>query len=391
MSVKAFPIPKIDFIRQKARYGSTTYKFNDYLIKFVTMNKKVGNILKYGLSILLAVVLLYFAFRKVDWNDFWAALKACRWEFVLLSTFFGLCGFYLRALRWKEVLLPIDPTTRTLTCFNGVNIGYAVNMVLPRVGEVLRCTYITAHSKKVKDPETGEEHHLATFDKALGTAVLERSVDVVMLGVLLVVFLIFTWDKYGGFFVEKIFGAAAGRFTWVNLAIVVLLFFAALLSGWTVIRFANRWKPLGKIKDFCRGLWQGFVSCLRMRRAWWFFLLTILLWGCYWMMSVTILWAVQGIDTSTVSAGLASAVSAVQSLTLTDAMFLMLAGALSSIVPVPGGFGAFHFIVAAAVSYVYGLPFEFGIIFATLSHESQELNQLVWGGISFVIEQFRKD
>ena len=42
------------------------------------MNKKVGNILKYGLSILLAVVLLYFAFRKVDWNDFWAALKACR-------------------------------------------------------------------------------------------------------------------------------------------------------------------------------------------------------------------------------------------------------------------------------------------------------------------------
>ena len=76
---------------------------------------------------------------------------------------------------------------------------------------------------------------------------------------------------------------------------------------------------------------------------------------------------------------------------LHDALFLMLAGALSSIVPVPGGFGAFHFIVAAAVSYVYGLPFEFGIIFATLSHESQELNQLVWGGISFVIEQFRKD
>ena len=72
-------------------------------------------------------------------------------------------------------------------------------------------------------------------------------------------------------------------------------------------------------------------------------------------------------------------------------LLLMLAGALSSIVPVPGGFGAFHFIVAAAVSYVYGLPFEFGIIFATLSHESQELNQLVWGGISFVIEQFRKD
>ena len=331
------------------------------------MNKKVGNILKYGLSILLAVVLLYFAFRKVDWNDFWAALKACRWEFVLLSVVFGFFGFYLRALRWREVLLPIDPTTKALSCFNGINIGYAVNMVLPRVGEVLRCTYITAHSKKVKDPNTGEETRLATFDKALGTAFLERSVDIVMLVILLVVFLFFTWDKYGGFFAEKIFGAAAGSVTFGKVAIIVLVILAMIGSAWIAFRFAGRWKPLQAVKEFCKGLWQGFISCLKMKRAWWFFLITILIWVCYWMMTT------------------------VRDLNLTDAFFLMLAGALSSIVPVPGGFGAFHFIVAGAVSYVYGLPFEFGIIFATLSHESQELNQLIWGGISFVIEQIRKD
>ena len=53
------------------------------------MNKKVGNILKYGGSVILAAVLLYLAFRKVNWTDFWAALKACRWEFVLLSCVFG--------------------------------------------------------------------------------------------------------------------------------------------------------------------------------------------------------------------------------------------------------------------------------------------------------------
>lgn len=372
-------------------YGLVIREFKDYLIKFVTMNKKVGNILKYGLSILLAVALLYFAFRKVDWNDFWAALKACRWEFVLLSVVFGFFGFYLRALRWREVLLPIDPTTKVLSCFNGINIGYAVNMVLPRVGEVLRCTYITAHSKRVKDPRTGEETRLATFDKALGTAFLERSVDMVMMVILLVVFLFFTWDKYGGFFAEKIFGAAAGSVTFGKVALIILVILAMIGSAWIAFRFAGRWKPLQAVKEFCKGLWQGFISCLKMKRAWWFFLLTILLWVCYWMMSATILWAVQGINTSSVSADLASAVTMVRELNLTDAFFLMLAGALSSIVPVPGGFGAFHFIVAGAVSYVYGLPFEFGIIFATLSHESQELNQLIWGGISFVIEQLRKD
>ena len=353
------------------------------------MNKKVGNILKYGVSIILAVVLLYFAFRKVDWSDFWSALKACRWEYVVLSMLFGLLAFYCRALRWREILLPIDPGTRRLTCFNAINISYAVNMALPRVGEVVRCGYITAHSSKETDPATGKDKRLASFDKVLGTVALERSFDLVTLGLLLVTFLLFTWDRYGGFFAEKIFGAASGNISIVKVAVigaVVLLLAAAV---WAIVRFADRWKPLGKAKDFFRGLAQGFVSCLKMKRAWWFFLLTAIIWACYWMMSATIVWAVQGIDPSQVSSQLASAVSSIQGLNLTDAMFLMLAGSISAIVPVPGGFGAFHFIVAGAISYVYGLPFEFGIIFATLSHESQELNQLLWGGISFISEQIR--
>ena len=354
------------------------------------MNKKVGNILKYGVSISLAVVLLYFAFRKVDWTDFWSALKACRWEYVVLSMLFGLLAFYLRAIRWRELLLPIDPTTGKLTCFNAVNISYAVNMALPRVGEVVRCGYITSHSKKVEDPETGKEKRLASFEKVLGTVALERSVDLISLFVLLVAFLLFTWDKYGGFFAEKIFGAASGRFTFGKIAIgsAVVLGIAALI--WIIVRLADKWKPFGKANDFIKGLGQGFVSCLKMKRAWWFFLLTALIWACYWMMSATIIWAIQGIDLSQVSSQLASAVSSIQGLNLTDAMFLMFAGSLSAIVPVPGGFGAFHFIVAGAISYVYGLPFEFGIIFATLSHESQQLNQLLWGGISFISEQIRK-
>ena len=355
------------------------------------MNKKVGTILKYGVSVILAVVLLYFAFRKVDWTDFWAALKACKWEYVLLSMLFGLLAFYIRAVRWRELLLPIDPTTGRLTCFNAVNISYAVNMALPRVGEVVRCGYITAHSKKVEDPLTGKEKRLASFEKVLGTAALERSVDLITLFVLLVTFLLFTWDKYGGFFAEKIFGAASGRFTTDKILAVaaVILVLAAVI--WIIIRLADRWKPFEKAKGFIKGLGQGFVSCLKMKRAWWFFLLTAMIWACYWMMSATIVWAVQGIDPSQVSGQLASAVSSIQGLNLTDALFLMLAGSLSAVVPVPGGFGAFHFIVAGAISYVYGLPFEFGIIFATLSHESQQLNQLLWGGISFVCEQIRKE
>ena len=354
------------------------------------MNKKVGNILKYSLSILLAVALLYFAFKDVDWSEFWTALKACRWEFVVLSMAFGTLAFFCRAMRWRQLLLPIDKSTSGLTCFNAINISYLVNMVLPRVGEIVRCGYITAHSKKVMDDESGQPRRLATFDKVLGTAALDRMVDIIMLLLFLFTFLLFTWKRFGGFFSEKIFGAASGSITAAKVTVVAAVVVLAVLFIWMIIRYADRWKPLGKIKDFCVGLGQGFVSCLKMEKAWQFFAWSLAIWICYWMMSATILWAVQGIDISSVPSDMASTVSLVKGLNLTDAMFLMLAGSLSSIVPVPGGFGAFHIIVAGALSYTYGIPFGFGMIFATLSHESQAINQIICGMISYISEHFRK-
>ena len=38
------------------------------------MSKKVANIIKYTLSTALAAVLVWFAFRGVDWKAFWAGL-----------------------------------------------------------------------------------------------------------------------------------------------------------------------------------------------------------------------------------------------------------------------------------------------------------------------------
>ena len=73
-----------------------------------------------------------------------------------------------------------------------------------------------------------------------------------------------------------------------------------------------------------------------------------------------------------------------------DALFLMVAGSFGWLVPVPGGFGSFHFIVSLALSTIYGIPFGLGIIFATLSHESQAVTMALCGGISWFYETFRK-
>ena len=108
----------------------------------------------------------------------------------------------------------------------------------------------------------------------------------------------------------------------------------------------------------------------------------------YWIMSATILWALQGIDTTGLSPEFAGAVDKLNAMGMSDALFLMFAGALSSLVPVPGGFGAFHTVVAGALSSLYGVPFGVGIVFATLSHESQVLTDIILGGCSYVHDTF---
>lgn len=351
------------------------------------MNNKVRKSVQYIFFFLLAAVLLYFAFREVRWAEFKAALQACRWEWVAASMAFGAISFCLRGLRWRRLLLPIDPSTSFRTCFNAVNISYAVNLALPRVGEFVRCGFITARS--TPDP-SDKGRRLASFDKVLGTAALERSSDLVAMASILGLFLVATWRRFGSFFMDKVVGSAAEGFSLSSLWMLLAALGCFGIFIYLCVRLRSKIPFLGKVLGFCKGLWQGFVSCVRMEKGWLYLLQTALVWFSYWMMSLTVLFAVQGMDTSSLPQAMASCVDSLSGLGPVDALFLMLVGSLSSVVPVPGGFGAFHFMVAGAISSVYGVPFEFGMIFATLSHESQALVQLVCGGLSYLDESTRK-
>ena len=58
------------------------------------MDKKLTNILRYGLWIAIAALLVYFSFRNLNWKDFGTALRECRWGFVILSMLLG-AAYYL--------------------------------------------------------------------------------------------------------------------------------------------------------------------------------------------------------------------------------------------------------------------------------------------------------
>lgn len=335
------------------------------------MDNKSGKIRKIGgylISVALAVLLMYFSFRDVKWSDFLSTLQNCRWGYIAASMFAGVLAFWFRALRWRELLLPIDPSMTRLSTFNGVNIGYIANFVFPRIGEFVRCGVITANSRDKK----------ATYDKVLGTVVLERSTDLLMMFGALLLLLLARWQKFGAFFIDSIWTPMLGRFDsgaiYIAIAAAAFILIAAALIVWLSIKYKERYAIFGKLYSLAKGLLDGFGSCLRMERKWPFLIYSVLIWVMYWLMSLFTMNAIPTLDP----------------LAASDALFFMLAGSLGWLVPVPGGFGAFHYIVALAVSTVYMLPFDEGIVFATLSHEAQAVTMILFGLLSFLSESFRK-
>lgn len=336
------------------------------------MKANIKKTIRYILSAVLAAVLLWFSFRGVQWADFIAGLKGCRWEFVLLSMAAGAFAFWLRALRWRQLLLPVDDSISRATTFNGINIGNISNFVFPRIGEFVRCGVITRRSQPV-DP-LNPEHKKASYDKVLGTVVLERGWELLVMLLLLVLVLVGGADRFGAFFMERIWEPMAQRFDtgiWWILTAVALLGCACLYALW---RFRNTSGFCGKVWGVVRGIGQGFATCFHMKHKWLFFAYTALIWMTYWFMAASTVWAAPFLD----------------DLDLIDALFLSLVGGLGFAVPVPGGIGAFHFIISMALSVMYGVPVELGVVYATLSHTSQAITQILFGLGSYASEALRK-
>lgn len=336
------------------------------------MKPTVKKILKYLLSVSLAFVLLWFSFREVEWDAFWNELGKCRWEFVLLSMAAGAFAFWLRGLRWRQLLLPLDGSISRMTTFNGINIGNISNFVFPRIGEFVRCGVIVRRSEPVDVSEP--MHKKASYDKVLGTVVLERSWELMVMLLLLAVVVVGGFDRYGTFFVEKIWQPMSLKFgagLWFIAGAACLLAAGGVYLMW-LLRERNAF--CSKVWSVFHGLGQGFASCLKMDRKWLFFAYTLLIWLMYWLMAASTVWAAPFLG----------------GLDMLDALFLSLVGGLGFAVPVPGGIGAFHYVISLALLGVYGVPMETGIIYATLSHTSQAITQILFGAGSYAYEALKK-
>ena len=121
-----------------------------------------------------------------------------------------------------------------------------------------------------------------------------------------------------------------------------------------------------RLAGFIEGLFAGFKSFGAMPHKLIFAGITIAIWVMYLLMSFTVL----------------KAIPATEGLALLDALLLSTIGNIASVVPVPGGIGAYHYLIALTLSSLYGASWEVGVLYATLCHESHTVLVLIAGGIS---------
>ena len=318
------------------------------------MGNKLGAILKYTLSFAIAGALLYFSFRNVDWDSFVNGLKQTRWVWVGLSCALGLLAFVLRGLRWNMLLKPLDKNISRMSSIAGACVANLVNCIIPYGGEIAR-------SGLLSTPGAG-------FGKILGTVALERAWDIIFLGAVYFLVLFCDWGGAGSFFADAIWIPLKARFggwVWAGVILLALLLAAGIRA---VLAFRSTNRLCQRIYAFGAGVWNGFASFTRMKKKGWFLLYSIGIWVCYWFMCVMI----------------AMAFPAVGHIGVMDALLIMAAGSLSSLVPAPGGFGTYHYFVTLTLSGLFGVPWDTGIIYATLSHESQALNMIITGSLGYL-------
>ena len=120
------------------------------------------------IALVLAAVLLFFAFRGVNWSTMFGRLSRGRPDILALAFLTVSGSYFVRALRWR-LLLSAEKRIAPLTVFWATAVGYLGNNFLPaRAGELIRSGLLAR--------KTG-----LSMSYVLATALVERALDVVAL------------------------------------------------------------------------------------------------------------------------------------------------------------------------------------------------------------------
>lgn len=320
------------------------------------MSGPVKTFLQYAFIFTVTGLLIWFSLRGLTGENKAEYLlhtwQAANKGWLILMAVLAIISHLIRAQRWRMLLEPSGYKSRLKYTFLSLMVGYLVNLVIPRGGEVSRC------------------YNLYKLDKtpaeiSFGTVVVERMVDLVCL-IILIALAFVVESKRLFAFIETLPIGKGGSSGLLTLAIVGAgLILLVMLAVWLIRR--NK-----KLNAFLVKTWVGFkdglLSIFRLKSKGLFVAYSVVIWVLYFLMSYTVILAFP--ETQHLGVGAVLSLFAI--------------GSIAMAAPLPGGTGSYHVLVPQGLVFLYNIPQADAVAFTFIFHGWQTLILIVGGAISLI-------
>ena len=182
----------------------------------------------------------------------------------------SLISHLSRAYRWKLLLEPLEYYPKIKNVFAVTMIGYLANAAIPRLGEILKCTFLSKY-EKIK------------VEKLVGSILIERTFDLFCFALFIGITILIQVDKIGGFIKHKIisFGDDAVLPLWAKGLIAVVTILLIYLALKFLIKKFPENKAILKSNNIFQGIGQGFIAIKNLKKRNQFIAHTFFIWAMY--------------------------------------------------------------------------------------------------------------
>jgi len=316
-----------------------------------------SKLLKITGSVLIGGFFLWLAFKNVAFGDLWYRISGVTFYwfpfFVLVLVF----SHYLRAERWRLLLLEHGQHVNRSTLFAGVMLGYVVNTFVPRLGEISRPVYV-ARKEGVSS------------GNLFGTIVAERFFDLLtMFFLILVISFLLVSDLR---VLQSVFGIE--NWSWKQYIWIPVLFGVigiAIMIFYRVMIFIDRKKIIqnpivSKIVQAAVSFAEGMTSLRRIRHWPLFLLYTAGIWTGYIFMTYLPFYMMNMQD--------------VYGLMLSEGVVVTVVSSIGVSVRTP--VGSYHLFIQQCLHLLYNVPLLEALTYATVTHAATVVSVLLIGPLT---------
>jgi glycosyltransferase 2 family protein len=330
------------------------------------MNNTVKKTLRTSISLVILAGAMWFTLRDVDFAKLTAAMSKANYWWVFAPIPLMIVSHYLRGLRWTTLMLPIQSGLSVWNSFSGVMVGYFLNNLVPRSGELVR-PYLLSKREGIR------------FSTAIATIVVERVLDILSLGLFILGTIYYSQSRLLAALPDigdKLVNALVILPTGLIVGITLLL--TTNIGEWMLRTAVKRFsEPLYiKLHGYLGAFINGF-SIFKSPGLWWRIVAeTVGIWVAY---SVPMYFAFMsfGFDTR-------------YGLSFLDANLIFTISTIAYLIaPTPGAFGVYHTLVQQGLVRLCGVPAEEALAFAFVTHGVGYVIQLLVGGGFLLYEQSR--